>query len=231
MEIHHKQKPWHGWREFLREYLTIVVGVLTALGAEQAVEWVRMQEAVEALRGALRTELIDSRNRWEANRIQDACVAQRLDDILAWAATSPPQAVVTHAGVPNIWFIHASAWDSAKANPASLHMSPAEHTLYAEEYDVMAGLQRDLVEERRSWVEIAALLEQGDSPEDKRALRKLAIVEKHALAQRRYNYTNIFARFDALRIPAQPLAKAHRDAADRLCAPLVTAPTRRGQGG
>ena len=37
MDIH-KPKPWHGVREFLKEYVIIVVGVLTALAAEQAVE-------------------------------------------------------------------------------------------------------------------------------------------------------------------------------------------------
>jgi hypothetical protein len=30
MDIH-KPKPWHGLREFLKEYLIIVIGVLTAL--------------------------------------------------------------------------------------------------------------------------------------------------------------------------------------------------------
>ena len=34
MDIH-KPKPWHGWREFLKVYATIVIGVLTALAAEQ----------------------------------------------------------------------------------------------------------------------------------------------------------------------------------------------------
>ena len=34
MDIH-KPKAWHGVREFLKEYMIIVVGVLTALGAEQ----------------------------------------------------------------------------------------------------------------------------------------------------------------------------------------------------
>ncbi|MDB5442210.1 MAG: hypothetical protein JWP73_586, partial [Phenylobacterium sp.] len=33
MDIH-KPKPWHGLREFLKEYAIIVVGVLTALAAE-----------------------------------------------------------------------------------------------------------------------------------------------------------------------------------------------------
>ena len=37
MDIH-KSKPWHSVREFFKEYLIIVVGVLTALGAEQVAE-------------------------------------------------------------------------------------------------------------------------------------------------------------------------------------------------
>ncbi len=37
MDIH-KPKPWHGLREFLKEYVIIVVGVLTALGAQQVAE-------------------------------------------------------------------------------------------------------------------------------------------------------------------------------------------------
>ena len=37
MEVH-KPKPIRNWREFLKEYAIIVIGVLTALAAEQAVE-------------------------------------------------------------------------------------------------------------------------------------------------------------------------------------------------
>jgi type II secretory pathway pseudopilin PulG len=43
MDIH-KPKPWHGLREFLKEYVIIVIGVLTALGAEALVEEVRWAE-------------------------------------------------------------------------------------------------------------------------------------------------------------------------------------------
>ncbi len=52
MDIH-KPKPWHGLREFLKEYAIIVVGVLTALGAEQAVEVIHRHEAVAEARRAL----------------------------------------------------------------------------------------------------------------------------------------------------------------------------------
>ena len=52
MDIH-KPKPWHGWREFLKEYAIIVVGVLTALAAEQVVERVRWMERVDAAEARL----------------------------------------------------------------------------------------------------------------------------------------------------------------------------------
>jgi hypothetical protein len=62
MDIH-KPKPWHGWREFLKEYVIIVVGVLTALGAEQAVQAVDWNRRVEDAERAMRAELLlDARN-------------------------------------------------------------------------------------------------------------------------------------------------------------------------
>ena len=53
MEIH-KPKPWHGVREFLKEYGIIVLGVLTALAAEQAVTTMHQREIVNRGEGALR---------------------------------------------------------------------------------------------------------------------------------------------------------------------------------
>src|ERR1700754_541098 len=56
LEIH-KPKPWHGWREFLKEYLIIVVGVLTALAAEQAAESWHWRERAHEARERLRAEV------------------------------------------------------------------------------------------------------------------------------------------------------------------------------
>jgi hypothetical protein len=50
MDIH-KPTPWNGWREFLKECAIILVGMLTALSAEQAVE--ALQSAHKLLRQAL----------------------------------------------------------------------------------------------------------------------------------------------------------------------------------
>ena len=52
MDIH-KPKPWHGFREFLKEYVIIVIGVLTALAAEQGDEWLHWQHEIELAHQAL----------------------------------------------------------------------------------------------------------------------------------------------------------------------------------
>jgi hypothetical protein len=56
MDIH-KPKPWRGVREFLKEYLIIVIGVLTALGAEQVAVALRDRHAAAEARGAVYTEI------------------------------------------------------------------------------------------------------------------------------------------------------------------------------
>jgi len=65
----HKPKPWHGLREFLKEYLIIVVGVLTALGGEQVVEWLHQRTELREARAALREEVSEG-----ATAIRDAAI-------------------------------------------------------------------------------------------------------------------------------------------------------------
>jgi hypothetical protein len=56
MDIH-LPKPFHNWREFLKEYGIIVLGVLTALGLEQAIESWHERQQVEETRHAIDAEL------------------------------------------------------------------------------------------------------------------------------------------------------------------------------
>lgn len=55
----HPPKPLHGWREFAGEVGIIVLGVLIALGAEQAVERWHWNEQAGDAREALRAEVQD----------------------------------------------------------------------------------------------------------------------------------------------------------------------------
>src|SRR2546430_6922505 len=57
MEVHTPKTAPHSWRAFLREYLIIVIGVLTALGAEQSVGWLHRYQTRRQLEEDLREEM------------------------------------------------------------------------------------------------------------------------------------------------------------------------------
>ncbi|THD70532.1 hypothetical protein [Phenylobacterium sp.] len=116
MEIH-KPKPWHGWREFLKEIATIVIGVLIALGAEQGVEWLHWQEKTQAAEAQMQRELSFSWGTAEERIEVTPCLEQRLaaleDRLLApgtqWAPLPPMVHPLTG---PAVYLTPSRNWDS-----------------------------------------------------------------------------------------------------------------------
>src|ERR1700759_4509890 len=80
MDIH-KSRPWHGWREFLKEYAIIVVGVLTALAGEQLVEKLHWSHKVGKADIALRSELAENVSFAAEQQAANSC-GQRYTDLL-----------------------------------------------------------------------------------------------------------------------------------------------------
>jgi hypothetical protein len=95
MDIH-KPKPWHGVREFLKEYVIIVVGVLTALTAEQTVEALHERGLAREARAAIDSEMQDDVNRIAYRQAQQPCIDRRLKEITGlladWAGGKAPPA-------------------------------------------------------------------------------------------------------------------------------------------
>lgn len=95
MDIH-KPKPWRGVREFLKEYVIIVVGVLTALGAEQSVEALHEHSLAREAKAAIDAEMQDDVNRIAYRQAQQLCDDKRLKEITGlladWAAGKAPPA-------------------------------------------------------------------------------------------------------------------------------------------
>jgi hypothetical protein len=79
----HTPKPWHGLREFLKEYLIIVVGVLTALGAEAVVENLHWRHEVHLARDAIAFDLKRLVGGAAAQDNHTICTARHLADIEA----------------------------------------------------------------------------------------------------------------------------------------------------
>lgn len=160
MEIH-KPKPWHGLREFLKEYAIIVVGVLTALAAEQAVEWLHWrhvaQEAETQLAAGMQPNLLVA-----AEFIADApCQRLRLSQLsaalqqpsAAWHGMAAPaermpgdvpRVTPTVYDAPSPIWSHG-AWEAVVANGALAHLPRERVEKYAALYRFV-----DLAREREA---------------------------------------------------------------------------------
>src|SRR5579864_6608426 len=78
----HLPKPLHGWREFVGEVAIIVLGVLIALGAEQAVQSIEWSHKVDAAAADMNNELSAGDGPQAYGRLaMHDCVAKKLDSL------------------------------------------------------------------------------------------------------------------------------------------------------
>jgi hypothetical protein len=130
MDIH-KPKPWHGLREFLKEYAIIVVGVLTALAAEQAVEWLHVRTEVAEAREALSQEIGKNVGHLSFAAEEDRCFLASMDNYIVWAKGGPkPAPAVDAVKLPPF---ESSVWDIARAG-AVAHMPLKARLAYSNFY-------------------------------------------------------------------------------------------------
>ena len=61
MEVHPPEHPIHTWRDFFIHIVTIVIGLLIAIGLEQSVEWFHHRHIVHTARENISREIDDNR--------------------------------------------------------------------------------------------------------------------------------------------------------------------------
>ena len=77
----HLPKPLHGWREFAGEVGVIVLGVVIALGLEQAVESWHWHDRVDHAVAALGFEVAETLGQGQERLNVARCVDRRLDEL------------------------------------------------------------------------------------------------------------------------------------------------------
>jgi hypothetical protein len=133
MDIH-KPKPWHSVQEFLKEYLIIVVGVLTALAGEQGVESMRNRELVGRGEEALR----DNFERFVRFRTivdrEAPCMAARAGEIRAIldkAGSTRRIGRIDRIPAPKPLPWQIDTWDAMVASGAAPHLPQQKAVLYS----------------------------------------------------------------------------------------------------
>jgi hypothetical protein len=181
----HKPKPWHGWREFLKEYLIIVVGVLTALAAEQAVEWLHWQHQLETAREAIKRDqksvvtsvgVIDGTTHCTVERLQ------QLDQVLERASSTGRLPALGVIGGPSTPPWRFRAWDTVVSGGLLPHMGRGEGERYAVEASLLADLRQAVKDQFDIWSSLRAMSGSGRRLSDEEAAslrRSLQLAWKH----------------------------------------------------
>ena len=143
MDIH-KPKPWHGVREFLKEYLIIVIGVLTALAAEQLAEHLRWERAVEEARASIHQEIAFNGGFFAERARWSPCVAEVLGRLNR--AISTAEVTGRSEAVPGFTSglsaqISDAQWQAARAAQVLPHFPRAELDDLGRYYDVVETLK------------------------------------------------------------------------------------------
>jgi len=162
MDIH-KPKPWRGWPEFVKEIGTIVIGVLIALGAEQAVEQLHWAHEVQGARAALAVEMGHS-NRHLAYRVAaEPCIARRLDALDRVIEGTARHDRVPHLGavIPDIGnALNDNVWANDRAAQTLPHFDEKELGQLSSYYLQINSLRQLVEDETSAWNVLKVL--QGD---------------------------------------------------------------------
>ena len=159
MDIH-KPKPWHGWREFLKEVATIVLGVLIAIGAEQVVEQAHWRHEVEAERAALQNEAQENVTTAAYREAEAPCIERRLAEIEeGFRRQAKGQATGFRRPVtkPPSWTASSGSWDIAVSGQALGHMPQKEKLAFSEAFDTYRAFALLRAEEDAIWLRLSLL--------------------------------------------------------------------------
>lgn len=213
--------PLHGWRVFIGEVGTIVLGVVLALGAEQTVQWVHDQQDADQLRNALNAELANDRARWEQIRAQDRCALRRLAALERWANSASTSARLTDAYDVFLWNMQSSAWDIAKSSPAVDHLSLQERLTYASLYAAIDNWRPFFWQEGENIDALRGFLATADQTENHRQIRFHITQARSFIRRRQRVYAYFFSRFDELGIRADATKLTIAVDLMSMCRPLV----------
>jgi hypothetical protein len=159
MDIH-KPKPWHGWREFLKEYAIIVVGVLTALAADQLAEGVRESHtAAEARRNVRAEAQLNLKFIRERLDVQP-CIDARLDalaELLGRAGDGAVTPAPKWLGHPPTAPFFVERWHAATASGRNSLFHPDEQAGYDNLYGLFERYNEHQTHEQRVWADLRML--------------------------------------------------------------------------
>jgi hypothetical protein len=220
LEIHRPKKPIESWREFLVEVGIIVLGVVIALAAEEAVQHYNTRQEVAVVTDSLNDELSDALYSALERIKLDPCQQQSLARLDELADDDAPVLDAKAVPSPPLRLWSAAAWEAAVASGTIEDMPHDERNAYARLFSFVRSLGAWNERERQLW----ALVDTYDRPRpttpDSRRRFAETVAQLRALNQQITLASKQFvdaARPLHLRLPSDEAAKIE---APTRCAPL-----------
>ncbi|MBV9549054.1 MAG: hypothetical protein JO256_05205 [Alphaproteobacteria bacterium] len=159
MDIH-KPKPIHSWREFLKEYAIIVLGVATALAAEQAVVTLHDRAKAAEARAGIHAEIAFNLAEMNARQALEPCVIKRLGEVDALIAAAsagklPPEPILV--GATGLRTMQDAKYKAALQSGAVSLFGDNEQATYSDLYSKFEIFNRERLTERTGWWELRTL--------------------------------------------------------------------------
>jgi hypothetical protein len=215
-------RPPHGWPAVWWELVIVTLGVLIALGAQQAVDRIRWKADVTEFRRAMDNELGYNFGAYRDRLRQSACINRRLDELEQWLAllqTGAEVRLTSPIRRPTTTSLRAAVWESRTAEVTG-HLGLDARLGYARFYDEVRNYSQVRDFERAVWNELLDYSYAGTlTPGDRLRLRGLIergrlfdglIVGNWPEIERRGAEAGIRAWTDPNSLPTDP----------RICAPL-----------
>jgi hypothetical protein len=162
-------RPPHGWPAVWWELVIVTLGVLIALGAQQALDTIRWKSDVTEFRRAMDHELGYDFGAYRDRLGQSAGISRRLDELEQWLGvlqTGAQVRLTTRIHRPITTSLRTAVWES-RTSEVTGHLGLDTRLAYASFYDEVRNYSevRDL--ERAVWNELldfgyAASLSQDD---------------------------------------------------------------------
>ena len=159
MHIHLPKVP-HSWREFLKEYAIIVLGVLTALGLEQGVESIHERNLAHEAQEAIHQEIQADIDRTAYRLSQQTCIEKRLDEIevllQGWQGEDAFPAGL-HIGFPGGVGLVYERWEANLASGRFNEESAQDQSEQAGLYSLIKILDNLQLQEIEHWSQLRTL--------------------------------------------------------------------------
>jgi hypothetical protein len=156
MEVHHKHGSIKNWREFAKEVGIIVLGVVIALGGEQAVEAIHHQSEVQELRQALNEELSFDMGELQYEVQLTPCINARLAELDRWRESwkaGHPLKLTHELSVPPSRNFRTNTWRTAAGTAVAL-MPLKERMAYSQFYDSVEAVTEFKNASWEAWIDL-----------------------------------------------------------------------------